>query len=190
MFDQVIKFLDEPGTIGVIPTDTVYGVIAKANDEQAVSRMYKLKDRDSKPGTLIAANIDQVEELGLKRRYLKSVEQFWPGAVSVIVPCSNQNLNYLMLGKNSLAVRLPDHAELRKLLEITGPLITSSANKPSEPPAENVEQAKKYFGDKVDFYIDGGDLGDNLPSTIIRILDDAVEVIRQGAVKIEDNDKI
>ena len=68
--DNTAKQLNQPSAMGVIPTDTVYGVVARAADEAAVARLYKLKHRDSKPGTVIAANIDQLVELGVKRRYL------------------------------------------------------------------------------------------------------------------------
>jgi L-threonylcarbamoyladenylate synthase len=178
------KQLQMPGVIGVIPTDTVYGVVASAIDKAAVQKLYELKRREHKPGTLIAASIDQLEGLGLKRRYLKAVEQYWPGAVSVVIPCADPALAYLHQGKMSLAVRIPDQQHIQELLSQTGPLLTSSANQPGEPTSVTVEQAKAYFGDNVDFYIDGGDLTDNQPSTIIRIVDDAIEVLRQGAVTI------
>lgn len=187
MFEVAAQKLSAPGAVGVIPTDTVYGLVARASDEAAVKRLYDLKLREGKPGTIIAANIEQLEALGLKHRYLKAVEQFWPGAVSVIIPCGPE-LEYLHEGKNSLAVRLPADENLRKLLEQTGALLTSSTNHPGEPTAMTIEEAKKYFGDKVDFYEDGGDLSGRQPSTIIRIVDDAIEIIREGAVKIEENE--
>lgn len=177
--------LQKPGTIGVIPTDTVYGVVARAEDPEAVARLYGLKKRENKPGTVIAASIDQLKKMGIKRRYLTAVEQFWPGAVSVVIPAANPNLKYLHQGKMALAVRLPADKAVQELLRKTGPLLTSSANPPGEPPATTIEQARQYFGDQVDFYQDGGDLSGCEPSTIIRIIDDAIEVIRQGAVKID-----
>ena len=188
MFKGVAPALMSPGAVGVIPTDTVYGVVARASDIQAVERLYALKKREDKPGTLIAANIDQLEGLGLKRRYMKAVEEYWPGAVSVVIPCADPNLKYLHRGKMSLAVRIPDHAELRAVLKITGPLLTSSANHPGEPTAVTVEQAQKYFGNEIDFYADGGDLTDHKPSTVIRIVDDAIEILRQGAVTVKENE--
>ena len=184
LYADVPNHLQASGAIGVIPTDTVYGVVARASDQAAVTRLYAAKDREHKPGTLIAASIDQLETLGLKRRYLTAVSQFWPGAVSVIIPCADTNLEYLHQGKQSLAVRIPESVELRNMLEQTGPLLTSSANHPGQPTAVTVDQARAYFADRVDFYIDGGDLSDHQPSTIIQIIDDAVEVIREGAVKI------
>ena len=187
MLVNTTQRLLKPGAVGVIPTDTVYGVVARAADKVAVDRLYALKKREAKPGTIIAANIEQLVELGIKRRYLKAVEEFWPGAVSVIIPCAEPELFYLHQGKLSLAIRIPDNAALRDLLAQAGPLVTSSANLPDESPAETVAQAKKYFGDEVDFYIDGGDLSGREPSTIIRVIDDAIEVIRQGAVTITPN---
>jgi L-threonylcarbamoyladenylate synthase len=187
MFDRVNDQLQQPAAIGVIPTDTVYGVIARAADRSAVARLYELKKRDDKPGTLIAANIQQLEDLGLKHRYLKAVEQFWPGAVSVVIPAANPELGYLHRGKMSLAVRIPKHPELQALLQRTGPLLTSSANHPGEPTAATAHQARNYFGKQVDFYVDGGDLSRHLPSTIIRVVDDAIVVLRPGAVKVDDD---
>lgn len=190
---QLFKTLDDAklidlivgGAVGVIPTDTVYGLVAAAADEQAVQKLYGLKNRQKKPGTVIAANIDQLVSLGIPRRYLKAVEQYWPGAVSVIVP-TEMKLGHLHLGKNSLACRIPEDHKLNGLLAKTGPLLTTSANRPSQPVADTVEAARHYFGDNIDFYVDGGDLNNHQPSTIIRIVDDAVEVVRQGAVNIDE----
>lgn len=187
MFDEAVRQLQRSGAVGVIPTDTVYGLAGRAADQAAVKRLYELKKRDDKPGTLIAADITQLEELGLKHRYLKAVEQFWPGAVSVVIPASDPALAYLHRGKMSLAVRIPKDRGLQALLKQTGPLLTSSANHPGEPVAGTAKQARNYFGKDVDFYVDGGDLSAREPSTIIRIVDDAVEVLRPGAVKISDD---
>jgi tRNA threonylcarbamoyl adenosine modification protein (Sua5/YciO/YrdC/YwlC family) len=147
-----------------------------------------LKRREHKPGTVIAASIDQLVELGIKRRYLKAVEQFWPGAVSVIIPCGPE-LEYLHQGLQGLAIRIPSDKTVGELLIQTGPLLTSSANQPGEPTANTIDDAKRYFGDQVDFYIDGGDLSDRQPSTLIKIVDDAIEIIREGAVIMKENER-
>lgn len=181
---DLAEHLKHPGEIAVIPTDTVYGVVARAADPEAVARLYQLKHREAKPGTLVAASIEQLVELGVKRRYLVAVEQFWPGAVSVIIPCG-ENLHYIHQGVGSLAFRIPGDTWLQSLLEQTGPLLTSSANQPGEPPATTISEAKAYFGDQVDWYEDGG-VVNREPSTVIRIIDDAIEVVRMGAVKLDE----
>lgn len=182
---EVVRLLLD-GAVGVLPGDTVYGVMARAADQKSAQKVYVAKQRENKPGTVIAADISQLVSLGLKRRYLVPVEQYWPGAVSVIIPCGPE-LTYLHQGLRGLAVRIPDDSALRELLQATGPLLTSSANITGHEPATNLEQAKAYFGDSVDFYVDGGDLSDRLPSTVIRVIDDAVEVVRQGAVQIDSD---
>lgn len=167
------------GVVGVIRTDTVYGIAARASDQRAVAKLYKLKSRENKPGTLIAASIDQVAELGIKRKYLKAVEEFWPSSISVILPCPKE-LDYLDQGVGSLAIRVVSDPRIVELLNITGPLITSSANQPGEQPAKNIEEAKNYFDNNVDFYVDDGPNENAKASTIIRIIDDAVDIVRQG----------
>lgn len=176
--------LMSPGTVGILPTDTVYGLVARAADQAAVKRLYDLKSRELKPGTVIAASIDQLVNLGIKRRYLKAIEQFWPGAVSVEV---QHSISYLNQGTGRQAFRIPDDKQLLELLKRTGPLQTTSANLPGKPPANTVREAQQYFGSEVDFYVDGGDLSGRQPSTIVRVVDDAIEVLRQGAVQIENN---
>lgn len=175
-----------PGNIAVIPTDTVYGVVARAHDRDAVAVLYALKHREHKPGTLVAASIDQLVELGFKKRYLSAVEQFWPGAVSVITQCG-QELEYIHQGLGSVAVRIPNDSWLQSLLKETGPLLTSSANQPGEPPATTIAEAKAYFGDDVKWYEDGG-IVNREPSTVIRVIDDAIEIVRLGAVIIKKNE--
>lgn len=179
---EVIDLLRQ-GAVGVIPADTVYGLMGSATNPAAVARLYSLKKRDQKPGTIIAADLDQLVSLGLKRRYVQAVEQFWPGAVSVIIPCGAE-LDYLDQGLRGLAVRVPDDITLLSLLKETGPLLTTSANQPGAPTANTIREARSYFDDQVDFYVDGGDLSGRPPSTVIRIVDDAIEVVRQGAVKV------
>lgn len=172
------------GAVGVIPTDTVYGLVCVAKNTEPVERLYALKKREKKPGTIIAADINQLVDLGIKYRYVKAVEDYWPNAISVVLPFSDSDKSYLRGGLPDLAVRIPKDKDLQDLLKQTGALLTTSANQPGKPPANNIAKAQKYFGDKVDFYIDGKDLSDRQPSTVVRIIDDEIEVLRQGAVKI------
>lgn len=171
----------------VIPTDTVYGLSVVASDEKAVTALYELKSRQSKPGTVIASSIDQLVELGIKRRYLTAMTGFWPGSISVEIP---HEINYLNQKTGRQAFRVVAEAKLIKLLKATGPLLTTSCNLPGEPPANNIREAKNYFGNDVAAYVDGGDLSGHKPSTLIKIVDDAIEIIRQGAVKIDETGRI
>lgn len=181
--DPALINLLKTGAVGILPTDTVYGLVCQATNQTSVARLYKLKSRDHKPGTVIAADLQQLVDLGLKRRYLTAVNQYWPNALSIVIPCS-QELEYLHLGMNGLAVRIPADKIIHEFLLKVGPLLTSSANLPGENVSPTINAAMDYFGQNVDFYVDGGDLSHLPPSTIIRIIDDAMVVLRQGAVKI------
>jgi L-threonylcarbamoyladenylate synthase len=186
--DQRLVELLKAGAVGVLPTDTVYGLVCSADNQAAVKRLYGLKQREQKPGTVIAASTDQLAELGLKARYLKPVADYWPNPISIVIP--SYELGYIHQGVGSIAVRIPSHKMLQQLLTAVGPLVTTSANQPGEPPANTVAEAQSYFGDSVDFYVDGGDLSGQKPSTVIRVVDDMVEILREGAVKLDEAGRI
>ena len=183
--DTKLVTLLKHGSVGVMPSDTIYGLMCVASDEAAVERLYALKKREHKPGTVIAASIDQLVELGLKRRYLTAVEQYWPGPVSVIIPGGDPKTSYLRQDATGLAVRVVADKKLIRLLKKTGPLLTSSANHPGEKPSDTIMEAEVAFGKELDFYVDGGNLSKRKPSTLIRVVDDAVEVLRPGAYTIK-----
>jgi L-threonylcarbamoyladenylate synthase len=83
-----------------------------------------------------------------------------------------------------LAVRVPDNFELRNLIKKTGPIVSTSANLRGQEPAKTVKEARKYFGDRLDFYVDAGHL-DSQPSTLVKIENNKLKVVRQGAYEIK-----
>lgn len=182
--DQAVTVLNDGG-IGVLPTDTVYGVVAKATDREAVERLYAAKRRERKPGTVVAASAEQLINLGISEEYLKVGEKYWPGSLSIVLPLKGKN-GYIHQGVGTVAVRVVADEHLRDVLRQTGPLVTSSANHPGMPEAMTVQEAIDYFGDKVDFYVDGGDLSGRVSSTIIRPTADGIEIIREGAVRVKN----
>ncbi|HEY5667895.1 MAG TPA: Sua5/YciO/YrdC/YwlC family protein, partial [Candidatus Saccharimonadales bacterium] len=143
--------------VGVLLCDTVYGIVGRAKSEAAAARVIEAKGRKYKPGTLIAANIQQLIDLGLPADHLKIGSHFWPGPVSIVIPAGPE-LEYIHLGKNSIVVRLPDKPELVALLEAVGPLLTTSANLPDEPMVNTIQEAQQLFGRRLNFYVDGGQL--------------------------------
>ncbi|MDO8335374.1 MAG: L-threonylcarbamoyladenylate synthase [Candidatus Saccharibacteria bacterium] len=173
---NIIETLQNDG-VGVLATDTVYGVVGRLLSSTAIERMYQVKHRNpQKPvGTVLIASTDQLDGI-VDKKLLNRAEKYWPGPVSIVLPVSG--LDYAHKGLGSLPFRIPDDERLISLLEQTGPLATSSANIESQPPATTIEQAKQYFVDAVDFYEDGGDSSDKTPSKIIKITDDGVQEIR------------
>lgn len=177
------------GHVGVMPTDTVYGIVCIARNEAAVTRLYAAKHREHKPGTVIAASPEQIIALGIPVKIVNTVKHVWPNPISVVLPCDD-HLFYLHQGLNSLAIRIPANEALRKLLEETGPLLTSSANQPGEIPASNMQEAQMYFGHTVDFYVDGRTSSTPVPSTVVRLdADGRLEILRQGAGILKEGAK-
>jgi L-threonylcarbamoyladenylate synthase len=173
------------GGVGVIPTDTLYGIVARAADKQAVARLYALKHREHKPGTVIAASVQQLINLGIDEQALRRVEAWWPGSLSIETQLSPE-LSYLHQDTGRQGFRVVADERVRRILEQTGPLLTSSANLPGEAPATTIKQAQDYFGTQADFYVDGGDRANMPPSTIARVTDQGIEIIRRGAVVIPE----
>ena len=89
--DPELIALIKSGAVGVLPTDTIYGLVALASNPQSATSVLKVKGRQYKPGTLIAANADQLVALGVKARYLKPIQAVWPGPVSVVIPIGWKN---------------------------------------------------------------------------------------------------
>lgn len=178
-FTPEIIELIRRGGIGVIPTDTVYGLVGSLFSQSAIERMYVLKNREvTKPvGTILINDPLQVKDIA-DPEVLEQATQFWPNPISVIVPVS-QDLHYAHRGHNSLPFRVPDHESLRNFLLSTGPLASTSANFAGKPPATTMQDALSYFRSGVDFYVDGGDLSHRKPSTIIKLSDtNQPEIIR------------
>ena len=180
-FDEATSLLQR-GKIGVMPTDTVYGLVASVMEPAVAERFYELKQREQKPGTLIAASTEQLRELGVAQDEINTVEQYWPNPLSAVLTITGNK--HLHQGVGTLAMRVVANPDIRRLLETTGPLITSSANQPGEPPATTIDEAIAYFGDAIDFYVDGGTIADVLPSTIIRPTPGGIEVLRHGSITL------
>lgn len=188
MFEKEIIDVLKSGGVGVIPTDTLYGIVASTSNPESVERVYAIRNRDAgKACIILIADIPELEKFSIELSSKEKdwLESVWPGQVSIMLPCMNEQLQYLTRGTEHLVFRMPDDEALRALLRETGPLIAPSANIQGERPAETIAEAKKYFGDSVDFYIDGGILRGN-PSTIVRLENNHITTIRSGTVDIDE----
>lgn len=161
--DPSVASLLAEGKVGVIRTDTLYGLVGKADTKDTVERIYSLKTRTpTKPFLLLISNTSQLLDSYDTATFEDTV---WPGPNTVILP-SPTAPDYLTRGGGTLAYRIPDDESLRDLLSATGPLVAPSANPEGEQPARSTQEAMEYFGEDVDFYIDGGKVADNTPSKI------------------------
>lgn len=181
--DNEINLLLKKGGIGVLPTDTIYGLSAAALNEDAVKKVYKLKGRSAaKPFIILISNIKMLDLLSIAGDKFESVLKYWPGSLTVIFDAP-QAPAWLHAGTGTLAVRQPGDKDLRKFINKCGPIISTSVNIQGAIPASSIKMAIDYFGDNLDFYVNVGRL-ESLPSTLAKLVDGRLEVIRKGAVNI------
>ncbi len=178
---EIAEILDSGG-VGVIPTDTIYGVVAKALDGKAVEKIYEIKDRNSKkPLIVLIGSFFDLEKfkVSLSAEKLEFLQKHWPGKVSVILPVERDKFEYLHRGANSIAFRFSNDSELVGLIQETGPLVAPSANPEGQKPAKDIDEAIDYFGENADFYVDGGIL-ESEPSTLVDFTGASHIVLRKG----------
>ncbi len=184
-YTQAEKILQKEG-VGVLPTDTLYGIVASAFSKKAVARIYKLRKRNvKKPLIILIHALTDLSLFGVApdAKDKKILRSLWPGKVSIIIPCRRKKFAYLHRGMDALAFRVPASPALRRFLKKTGPLVAPSANVEGEPPAKTATEAEKYFGDIIDFYVDRGHLASQ-PSTLAALENGRVRVVRKGAFKL------
>lgn len=170
------------GGIGVLPTDTLYGLVGSALSKKAVERIYKLKKRNSrKPLIILISSLSDSELFGVKinATHKNILNQVWPGKVSIILPSTSKKFRYLHRGGGTLAFRMPAKSNLIKLLKKTGPLVAPSANPSGLAPAMTIGEAKKYFGSEVDFYVSAGRQLSGKPSSLIAIKNGKIKIYRK-----------
>lgn len=186
MKPQIIDLL-KIGKIGVMPTDTIYGIIGSALIPKTVEEIYSLRKRETdKPMIILISSVADLKKFDIRLTQTQAsfLKKTWPNPVSVVLLCPNEKYSYLHRGKKSLAFRVPKNEILLKILERVGPLVAPSANLEGNCVAETVDEAKKFFGNKVAFYIDGGRIKSE-PSTIIRLNSNGLyKILRQGNFKL------
>jgi L-threonylcarbamoyladenylate synthase len=178
--EKIVKILKEGG-IGVLPTDTIYGLVGSALNKKTVERIYKVRKRErKKPFIILISDPQDLKIFGIKLKPFQKnlIKKFWPGPYSLIFDCKSKKFEYLHRGKRSLAFRVPKPKWLRKLLRKVGPLVAPSANLAGMPYAKTIKEAKKYFNESVDFYLDLGTINKK-PSTIVDVRRRKIELLRK-----------
>lgn len=163
-----------------MPTDTLYGIVGKALNASVVDRIYAIRKRNpEKPCIILIGDIEELKKFNIVFNKAEQIQiKKYTEPTSFIVDCKYEKFSYLHRGTKTLAFRVPAPKGLRDLLLKTGPLIAPSANLEALPPSETIAEAKKYFGDGVDLYIDGGTIRGKASKIIELHKDGSVTTIR------------
>lgn len=182
------------GKLVLFPTETVYGIGADALNEEAVKQIYIAKGRAS-DNPLIAhiANIDMLKNLALEVGKIEQtlIEKFWPGPLTIVFKKKNIVPDIITGGLDTVAIRMPSNEIARKLIEYSKcPIAAPSANISGRPSGTLVEDIKEELDGKVEYMIDGGKVDIGLESTVIRVVDGIVHILRPGKITPEEIEKI
>lgn len=176
------------GELIVLPTDTVYGIAADAFSPDAVSALLAAKGRgrEMPPPVLVSAatTLDALA-VGVPDYARKLVEEFWPGALTVV--CRQQTSLQWDLGetRGTVAVRMPDDEIALAVLERTGPLAVSSANLSGRPAARTADEAESMLGESVEVIVDAGTSAGADASTIVDCTGAEGRILRRGAISLD-----
>ena len=176
------------GQLVVLPTDTVYGVGADAFDATAVADLLAAKGRGrDMPVPVLVGSWDTIEGLisYVPTQTRSLIEAFWPGGLTLVVEHAPSLAWDLGDARGTVAVRMPLHPVALELLERTGPLAVSSANRSGQAAALTADDAQEQLGISVQVYLDGGPATSGVASTIVDVTTETPRVLREGAVSLE-----
>ena len=183
------KIIKEGGIV-IFPTETVYGIGTNGFDEKSIRKIYEIKRRDfNKPISLLIGSMDMVEEVAKDISDLEYslMEKFFPGPLTIILKKRKKVPDILTANGNTVGIRMPSGIVARKLIEYAGvPIATPSANISGRPSGTNVNDIKRDFEGKVDAIIDNGESKLGIASTIVKVVENKVNILREGSIKKEE----
>lgn len=172
------------GKLIVYPTETVYGIGADIYNEAAIKNLYVVKNRPfDMPLSVAVSDKAMLERVAvLNENADKLIKAFLPGPLTIIIKKQPDVPDIVTSSSQKVGIRIPDNRFALELVRRTGPIVATSANLHSHPDAVSVDAAIADFGDRVDTYIDAGSCTIGQPSTIVWLMDNQVEIVRQGAI--------
>ncbi|GGX55701.1 hypothetical protein GCM10011309_00400 [Litorimonas cladophorae] len=191
-WDTVCEALNTDKVV-ILPTETVYGLAARADSKLGVERIYEIKGRDfDKPLAVCVRDVEQAEQLAYFDDFARDLaRQYWPGSLTIVLNASDDvQINPRALGAvngtRTIALRCPD-ADWVDYLDL--PIALTSANKSGEPDSVKFNQALASVGDRVAAGMAATGPLSGAPSTIVRIAEGRMTILRQGDLKLSGDDK-
>ncbi|MBQ3408891.1 MAG: threonylcarbamoyl-AMP synthase [Clostridia bacterium] len=187
---QVIKALENDNIV-IFPTETVYGIGANATSINAINKVYEAKNRPREKAINILVSckedIEKYAEITSSIEQ-KIIENFMPGPITIILKRKNTfEGKGFTLDDNTIGVRIPNNKIIMTILEnINFPLIAPSANISGKNSGIRVNDIAKDFENSVDIIIDGGDAKLGVSSTIVKVVDNKIHILREGTITKEE----
>lgn len=178
------------GGLVLFPTETVYGIGADGLNEEAVKNIFIAKGRaQDNPLILHVSSIDMIKKLVLQVSDVeqKLIDNFFPGPLTIIFKKKKIVPNVITGGLDTVAIRMPENIIARDLIELSDtPIAAPSANISGKPSGTNIKDIFEELKNKVDYIIDGGDTKIGVESTVIRVINNKIHILRPGKITKED----
>ena len=185
-YQEIADILNDDGIVA-FPTETVFGLgVIASNDNY--KRLVKVKERTpGKPFTLMFSKLEQVMPyIELDNLSLNIIKDFFPGPLTLIVKAKNNVPDFVDLKSGFVGIRMPNNKDLLNIINIINrPLLVPSCNKSGDTPCKNDEDVYDIFKDEIDAVVIGN-CNNNIASTIIKVNNNELELIRQGIIKLSD----
>jgi L-threonylcarbamoyladenylate synthase len=176
----------QQGQILCFPTDTVYGIGGSALDEAAIAQVFQAKAR---PATValpvLLADLADLSKVAQDIPDLawRLAEAWWPGGLTLVLPAVAHLPKLLTAGKATIAVRVPNHEQLRNLIrQFSTPIAGTSANLHGQPTPNTAQAVAEQLAGRVPLVLDGGVATGEQPSTIVDLSGEQPTILRQGVI--------
>ena len=187
--NEVKKVLKEGGIVA-FPTDTVYGLACDCFNKKSIEKLYQIKERPSyKPINVLTDSVEKMYKVvdSINNKELELISKYMPGDLTLILNKNEKVPSILTAGIDTIGVRIPDNKiALAILKNFKNPLAVTSANKSGKTSGLEVADFIDVFNNQIDIIIDGGKTPIGVSSTIVKVKEDKIKILRQGNLVIEE----
>lgn len=189
--DYIVNILKNDGVV-LLPTDTIYGLMCDATNIEAVDKIYRMKNRDySKPMLILVSNIDMLNKYCKVENDTEKmlIDKYFPGEMTIILKRKEEIPLLVTSGKDTVGVRIPNNKELLSIIsKLDRPLVSTSANISNSINITSIDLLDEKIKNEVGYIYDGGVINNNA-STVVKVEDDKVVILREGNLSqdIRDN---
>lgn len=177
-----------------IPTETVYGLAGNIFSEEAIQKIYKVKQRPSfNPLIVHVDSIEKASELvsSFPEKAKQLANTFWPGSLTLVLDKSDNIPNWITAGKETVGIRIPNHpVTLALLQELPFPLAAPSANPSNRISPTKSSHVASYFKDSIEMVLEGGECKNGIESTIIGFENNEPVLYRLGSISTENIERV
>jgi tRNA threonylcarbamoyl adenosine modification protein (Sua5/YciO/YrdC/YwlC family) len=187
--DKIVNTITSGGTV-VFPTETIYALACDATNAKAVERIYQIKNRKTQnPLSVMVSDFEEIKKyVHVDHMVEKMITRFSPGPITYVLELKElHGLSKFLVKNNAVGFRIPDHKVALDILYKCGcPLVATSVNISGEDSAKSIECISDDIKHKIDLIIDYGDSGKGVCSTVVKISNGSVEILRDGEIEMKE----